>query len=102
VLSDLVELRLRRTFDAAVLAGNVMIFVGPDTETAVLTRLAEHVRPGGLVVAGFQLTGRLALDEYEAAAERAGLESVATYATWDRQPFADGDYAVLVHRRRAR
>ena len=32
VLSDLVELRLKRQFDAAVLAGNVMIFVGPGTE----------------------------------------------------------------------
>src|SRR4051812_5240027 len=29
VLSDLAALRLRRMFDAAVLAGNVMIFVGP-------------------------------------------------------------------------
>lgn len=101
VLGDLAELRLRRTFDAAVIAGNVMIFVGPGTEGAVLARIAEHVRPAGLLVAGFQLTGRLSLAEYEAAADGAGLDPVATYATWDREPFAGGDYAVVVHRRRA-
>jgi 2-polyprenyl-3-methyl-5-hydroxy-6-metoxy-1,4-benzoquinol methylase len=32
VLGDLAELRLRRVFDAAVMAGNVMLFVGPGTE----------------------------------------------------------------------
>lgn len=101
VLGDLAELRLRRVFDAAVLAGNVMIFVGPGTEGDVLARIAEHVRPGGLVVAGFQLTGRLTLEVYDAAAEGAGLDQVARFATWDRQPFAGGDYVVSVHRRRA-
>jgi len=101
ILGDLSELRLRRTFDAAVLAGNVMIFVGPGTERAVLGRIADHVRPGGLVVAGFQLNGRLTVAEYQAAADSAGLDDVATYSTWDREPFAGGDYAVLVHRRRA-
>jgi SAM-dependent methyltransferase len=101
VLSDLAGLRLRRDFDAAVLAGNVMIFVAAGSERDVLTRIAEHVRPGGLVVAGFQLTGRLSLDDYLDAADAAGLDAVATYATWDREPFAGGDYAVAVGRRRA-
>ena len=41
------------------------------------------------------------LAEYERAAAAAGLDPVATYATWDREPFADGDYAVVIHRRRA-
>jgi SAM-dependent methyltransferase len=101
VLSDLVELRLKREFDAAVLAGNVMIFVGPGTEGDVLARVAAHVVAGGLVVAGFQLTGRLELPAYDAAADAAGLDPVGRYATWDGQPFAGGDYAVSVHRRRA-
>ena len=101
VLSDLVELRLRREFDAAVLAGNVMLFVGPGTEADVLARIASHVVAGGLVIAGFQLSGRLDVDAYDAAAEGAGLELVARYATWSREPFADGDYTVNVHRRRA-
>ena len=32
-------------FDAALLAGNVLIFVTPDSEQRVLTRVAEHIRP---------------------------------------------------------
>lgn len=98
---DLAELRLRRVFDAAVLAGNVMLFVGPGTEAQVLARISAHVVPGGLVVAGFQLSSRLTLDDYDAAAERAGLDRVERYSTWDREPFTGGDYAVSVHRRHA-
>ena len=101
VLGDLATLRLKRVFDAAVLAGNVMIFVGPGTEGDVLARIAEHVRPDGLVVTGFQLSGRLTLDDYDAAAVGAGLDLTDRYSTWDRQPFAGGDYVVNVHRRRA-
>jgi SAM-dependent methyltransferase len=99
VLGDLAELRLRRVFDAAVMAGNVMIFVGPGTEERVLARIGAHVVPGGLVVTGFQLSGRLTLDDYDAAADRAGLEPAARYSTWNRDPFTGGDYAVSVHRR---
>lgn len=102
VLGDLGALRLRRTFDAAVLAGNVVIFVAAGSEREVLGCIADHVRPGGIVVAGFQLTGRLALADYEAAVDAAGLDHVANYATWDRQPYAGGDYVVAVGRRRAR
>jgi SAM-dependent methyltransferase len=101
VLGDLAELRLRRVFDAAVLAGNVMLFVGPGTEAQVLTRIAAHVVPGGLVVVGFQIAARLSLDDYDAAADHAGLDRVERYSTWSREPFTGGDYAVSVHRRRA-
>ena len=101
VLSDLAELRLKRDFDAAVLAGNVMLFVGPGTEADVLARIASHLVPGGLLVAGFQLTGRLELYAYDAAAAAGGLEPVERYATWAREPFTDGDYVVSVHRRLA-
>jgi SAM-dependent methyltransferase len=101
VLGDLAELRLRREFDAAVMAGNVMLFVGPGTEAQVLSRVAAHLVAGGLVVAGFQLSGRLAMNDYDAAADDAGLDPVARYSTWDREPFSGGDYAVSVHRRRA-
>jgi SAM-dependent methyltransferase len=92
----------RRRFDAAVMAGNVMIFVVPGTEGAVLERLAVHLRPGGLVVAGFQLIpGRLSLDRYDELAAAAGLTLAERYATWDRKPWSPGgDYAVSVHRLR--
>jgi SAM-dependent methyltransferase len=89
-----------RRFDAAVLAGNVMIFVVPGTEGAVLERVAAHLRPGGLVVAGFQLLpGRLGLERYDELSSAAGLTLADRFATWDRDPWtAGGDYAVSVHR----
>ena len=90
----------RRRFDAAVMAGNVMIFVVAGTEGAVLERLAAHLHPGGSVVAGFQLMpGRLSLERYDDLASAAGLTLAERFATWDRDPWAPGgDYAVSVHR----
>jgi SAM-dependent methyltransferase len=89
-----------RRFDAAVMAGNVMIFVVPGTEGAVLDHLVRHLSPGGLVVAGFQLmAGRLALDHYDELAGAAGLTLTERFATWDREAWSPGgDYAVSVHR----
>lgn len=85
--------------DAVVLAGNVMIFLEPGTEARVLTNLVGRLRPGGLVVAGFAVRpDRLPLARYDELAAAAGLTPVARWATWDRQPFANGDYAVSVHR----
>lgn len=99
VQSDLVALDLGRRFGAAVLAGNVMIFVAPGSEGEVLARLAAHLVPGGLVIAGFQVRGdRLALADYDARASAAGLAYVDRYATWDGGPYDAGDYAVSVHR----
>lgn len=86
-------------FDLILLAGNVMIFLTPGTEDAVLARMAAVLRPGGLLLAGFSLLpDRLDLPAYDAAAVAAGLVSVDRWATWDRQPFVNGaDYAVSVH-----
>ena len=88
-----------RRFDAVVMAGNVMIFVAPGTEGAVLKRSAAHLRTGGLVVAGFQLVpGGLTLEHYDDLAAAAGLILAERFATWDRGPFvAGGNYAVSVH-----
>jgi SAM-dependent methyltransferase len=88
-------------FAGAVLAGNVMIFVAPGTERAVLATVTSRLRAGGLVIAGFQLTGRLALADYDSAAGAAGLTPVARFATWERAPFvAGGDYVVAVDSKR--
>jgi SAM-dependent methyltransferase len=102
--ADLGELqdRLDAEFDLVVLAGNVMIFLSPSTEQRVLSQLVDRLVPGGLLVAGFQLRpGRLSLADYDRLCAAAGLEPVARWATWDRQPFDDGHYAVSVHRRGA-
>jgi SAM-dependent methyltransferase len=98
--ADLAELDgvLDARFDLIVLAGNVMIFVDPGTESRVLAQLADRLVPGGLLVAGFQLrTHRLSLADYDRHCADAGLHPVARWATWDRAPFDDGDYAVSVH-----
>jgi SAM-dependent methyltransferase len=88
------------TFDAVVMAGNVMIFLQPGTEGGVLERLGALVAPEGLVIGGFQLRAdRIGLDDYDRLAAGAGLELAARWSTWERSPFTGGDYAVSVHRR---
>jgi SAM-dependent methyltransferase len=101
VVADLAAVDLGRTFDLVVLAGNVMIFLTPGTEAAVVANLARHLGPGGALVSGFQLQpGRLSVDDYDRACAAAGLDLEDRWATWDRVPFAAGDYAVSVHRNR--
>lgn len=99
VESDLADLDLGRTFDTAVMAGNVMIFVAPGTEAAVIDRVAGHLVAGGRLVAGFQLRpGGLDLARYDEAAAAATLRLADRYATWDGDPWVEGgDYAVSVH-----
>jgi SAM-dependent methyltransferase len=100
-LADLPATEVPGPFAAAVLAGNVMIFVAPGTEGAVLANVAARLAPGGLVIAGFQLTGRLTLAGYDSAARTAGLAPVVRFATWEGAPFvAGGDYVVAVDSKR--
>lgn len=99
VESDLCGLDLGRTFDVVAMAGNVMIFLHPGTETSVVADLARHLAPEGVLVAGFQLGGSYDLDRYDADCAAAGLSLVERHATWDAAPWQPGgDYAVSVHR----
>ncbi|MGH8900382.1 MAG: class I SAM-dependent DNA methyltransferase [Egibacteraceae bacterium] len=104
VEADLATVRLGGRFEAVVLAGNVMIFLAAGTEGAVVANLAEHLRPGGLLVSGFQLVapGRLPLAEYDAMAAAAGLELGGRWATWEKTMYQGGGYAVSLHRRPVR
>ncbi|MGY4709415.1 class I SAM-dependent methyltransferase [Mycolicibacterium sp. CBM1] len=62
-------------------------------------RVAIELDRRGVPVVGFSLRpDRLSLDHYDRLAAQASLQPVQRWATWDRQPFADGDYAVSVHR----
>ena len=96
---DLVGLDLGRTFDLVVMAGNVPLFTPPGTETALVAGAARHVAPGGYLVAGFSLGRGYGIDRYDVDCAAAGLAFVERFATWDRKPFAGGDYAVSVHSR---
>lgn len=99
--ADLAHVDIGRPFDAVVAAGNVMIFVTPGQEGAVVANLGRHLAPGGVLVAGFSLrSGGLDLEAYDRIARDAGLRLTKRFATWDGELFAGGAYAVSVHERR--
>ncbi|MEJ7832040.1 MAG: class I SAM-dependent methyltransferase [Nocardioides sp.] len=104
--ADLADLDLGERFDVVLIAGNVVPLLEPGTLLAVAVRVAEHLAPGGLVVAGFGLDAQhlppgcpvTSLDDYERAMAAAGLVDVDRWSTWDRQSWTGG-YAVSVHAR---
>ena len=99
-LADLATVDLGRSFDAIVMAGNVMIFLAPGSEATVVANVARHLRPGGLLIAGFQLmSGQLTIERYDEIAGLASLALAERWSTWDRDSWdATHDYAVSVHR----
>ncbi|MGH8973068.1 MAG: class I SAM-dependent methyltransferase [Acidimicrobiia bacterium] len=99
VEADMAEVELDRHFDVVVMAGNVPLFTPPGTQPALVAGCARHLVPGGRLVCGFQLDQGYALADYDAHGAAAGLELEQRWATWDRDPFAAGSYAVSVHRR---
>jgi SAM-dependent methyltransferase len=105
LVGDLSELDLAargqvQPFDAAIVAGNVLIYVAPGSEAAVLSRIAQHVRGDGVVVAGFGLDHGYSLEDFDAHCAAAGLLREHRFATWDLRPWQDhADYAVTVLRR---
>ncbi len=100
---DLATVRLGRRFDVVVMAGNVLLFCRPEVRSDIVANLVRHLEPGGRLISGFSLehrTDALTLDEYDTAAQAAGVELESRWSTWDRVPFGDGDrYAVTVFRR---
>ena len=96
-------------FDLVVAAGNVIPLAAGGTEGQAVAALARHLRPGGLLVAGFGLDHDhlkpevipVPLADYDAWCAASGLEPVDRYATWDREPYDGGGYAVSLHRRSA-
>ena len=98
ILADLAELALPDRFDVVVLAGNVVPYVDADRRAAAVTACARHLAPGGVLVAGFALRpGWPGLADYDGWCADAGLTLADRWATWERQPYAGGDYAVSAH-----
>jgi SAM-dependent methyltransferase len=103
-LGDLSTINLDKSFDAIVLAGNVMIYLTPGTEAATLANLAAQLNPGGLLIAAFELTppawSKLTLTVYDQLTAAVGVALVARWSTWEQAPWQPGDrYAVSVHRK---
>lgn len=102
LVADLSELDLAaegepEPFDAILVAGNVMVFLAPDTETAVLSALRAHLAPDGRIVTGFHTNRDLAVADFDAAVEAAGLRLEQRFATWDLRPWrTDADFCVSV------
>jgi hypothetical protein len=103
VVADLADLTLdEEPFDAAVLAGNVLVFVTPGSEQQVLERVATHVRPDGVVITGFHTNRDYHLADFDRDWAAAGLVLEHRFATWDLRPWReDADWAVTVLRRPA-
>ena len=97
LVGDLAALDLsdEEPFDAAVVAGNVMVFLAPGTEQDVLASLRSVVRPGGRIVVGFATDREYTLDAFDADALAAGLVVEQRFATWDLVPWKpEADFAV--------
>jgi 2-polyprenyl-3-methyl-5-hydroxy-6-metoxy-1,4-benzoquinol methylase len=104
LVADLAELDLaaagvHEPFDAVVVAGNVMTFLAPGTEIAVLRRIAAHLAPGGFALVGFGTDRGYALADFDTQLAAAGLVLEQRFATWDVRPWReDADFAVSVLR----
>ena len=86
-------------FAGAVLAGNVVTYLAPETEVSAMRHVAAHVIPGGVVVVGFGLNRGYSLEKFDADAKAAGLILENRFATWDLRPWqSDSDFAVSVFR----
>jgi len=96
VQADLASLDLQRQFDVVVMAGNIILFVAPGTESACVAGAARHVASRGYLLEGLSLRDVTA-DEWDGWLRNAGLAPEARFSTWDGDPFTHGDnYLVSV------
>ncbi|MGA8046813.1 MAG: class I SAM-dependent methyltransferase [Dermatophilaceae bacterium] len=105
LVGDLAELDLaaqgeEEPFDGALVAGNVMDFIGEEHRAEAVRRVASHVRADGFVVIGCRLDRGFTPADLDAAAPAARLRLEHRFATWDLRPWHDdADFAVSVLRR---
>ncbi|HEY2043077.1 MAG TPA: class I SAM-dependent methyltransferase [Jatrophihabitans sp.] len=98
---DLAERGEPELFDAAVVAGNVMPFLAPGSEQAVLAHIAAHLKSDAFIAVGFGLDRGYTLDALDSDAAAAGLVREHRFATWDLRPWHESaEFAVTVFRTR--
>ncbi|CUR61185.1 conserved hypothetical protein [metagenome] len=89
------------TFDVVAVVGNVMVYLGEDTEVAVLERVRDLLAPDGRAAIGFHLTAIKAgsrtypAEEFVADATAAGLRVVHRFGSYELHEPHDA-YAVWV------
>jgi SAM-dependent methyltransferase len=100
---DLLDLRpADGPFDLAVLAGNVMVYLRPGSEAAVLAALDGVLVPGGRAVLGFATDRDYAIDDLDRDAAALGWLLEHRFASWHLAPWhPEADWAVTVFRRPA-
>ncbi|HEY4331581.1 MAG TPA: methyltransferase domain-containing protein, partial [Ilumatobacteraceae bacterium] len=54
-VEDLARMQLSRRFDLIAMPGNVMIYCEPADRRLIVHNMAQHLLPGGLLIAGFTL-----------------------------------------------
>lgn len=97
-LGDLLD--ARAAYDVVAAPGNVIVYLSPGTEGDVVAAMADALRPGGLLVAGFAADRHVGVVDYDGWCRAAGLTTAHLWSTWDGAPLAaDSDYVVGVHRR---
>lgn len=100
---DLVDLtpHVGGPFDLIVCTGNVMPFVEPGTEPAILAAMATVLAAHGRAVFGFHLDRAYALDALDQDATAVGWSLEHRFGTWNLDPFTDeSDWAVSIFRGR--
>ena len=101
VHANLATMHLGRRFAMVAMPGNVMVFCRPSDRPEIVRTAAAHLEPGGLLVAGFDIERHhdaLTLVAYDEHCTSHHFELVERWATWDREPYRGGAYAVSVHR----
>ncbi len=88
-------------FDLVLLVGNVMIYLGENTERGVLERVRDLIGPAGRALVGFHLTAAKTgsrtypADEFVADLTAVGLRVVHRFGSYELHEPVD-DYAVWV------
>lgn len=104
LVADLAELDLAgrgepEPFDAALMAGNVLAFVAPDTEAEVIRRVGAHLNDDGFVAIGFHVA-KVPVARFDEAVAATELSVEHRFATWDLRPWHDAaDFFVAILRR---
>ncbi len=98
-LDNLATVSLDQRFDAIVMAGNVMIFVTPGSEQQVVANMVAHLRPGGLLIAAYDLGLRpwsdLTLARFDALLDAQEMRLIGRWSTWEQTDWQPSDkYAV--------
>jgi SAM-dependent methyltransferase len=95
-------------YDVIVMAGNILNFCAPGTQTAIVRNMVHHLRDGGLLVCGWSQELRddaYHWDAFVRDARDAGANLAETWTNWDGdtmpastlggEPVRSSDYAVI-------